>query len=94
MTYSALSCKCSLKYSPIRIHFFMQTVIKTAHYELQTDLSTHTNIINELMPIFRSVSRGHMACYQFYVITKVCIRIHLYCLSLKRAGIRLSMEKK
>lgn len=74
----------------------MQIVIKMAHYQLQTDLNTETysDIINELMPIFRSVTRGHMACYQFYVITKVCIRIHSYCLSSKRAGIRLSEKKK
>lgn len=61
---SVLSFKCSLKYWSIRIHLFMQTVIKMAHYELQADLSTetHSDIISDLMPIFRSVTRGHMAC--------------------------------
>lgn len=44
-----------------------------AHCKLQTDLSTETysDILNELMVIFRSVCRGHMTCYQFGVITKV-----------------------
>lgn len=61
---SVLSFECSLKYYSIRIHLFMQTVINMAHYELQTDLSaeTHSDIISDLMPIFRSVTRGHMAC--------------------------------
>lgn len=72
----------------------MQTVIKMAHYELQTDLSTETySDINEFIPIFRSVARDHMACYQFYVITKDCISINSYCPSLKRARFRLSEKK-
>lgn len=47
-----------------------------AYYELQTDLSTETqsDIKNYLMAVFRSVCRGHVACYQFYVITKVISR--------------------
>lgn len=63
----------------------------TAHYELQADSNTevYSDIINESMPIFRSAARGHMACYQFYVIAKVPIRIHPGCLSFKRTANRL-----
>lgn len=63
----------------------------TAHYELRAHSNTeaYSDIINESMPIFRSVARGHMACYKFYVIAKVRIRIHAGCFSFKRTGSRL-----
>lgn len=51
ITYSVLSFKCSLTYCSITF-FYVKS-----NYKLQTDLSTKTysDIINELMAIFRSV---------------------------------------